>query len=99
MDEFTPIQTLFPQASEKCKISFVLTSSTDGFKLVYDVDNGEKYVATDLHTQKSFNGSYLFEYGKETKLYIWNPSKTSGKVTIEHVTSQKVVEYPLLRQR
>jgi hypothetical protein len=99
MDEFTPIQTLFPQASEKSTISFVLTSSTDGFKLVYDVNNGEKYVATDLHTQKSFNGSYLFEYGKETKLYIWNPSKTSGKVTIEHVTSQKVVEYPLLRQR
>jgi hypothetical protein len=99
MDEFTPIQTLFPQVSEKSKISFVLTSCTDGFKLVYDVNNGEKYVATDLHTQKSFNGSYLFEYGEETKLYIWNPTKTSGKVSIEQVTSQKVVEYPLLRQR
>ncbi len=99
MDEFTPIQTLFPQASEKSTISFVLTSSTDGFKLVYDVDNGEKYVAIELHAKKSFKGTFLFEKGKMTKLYIWNPTKRSGKITVEQVTSQKVTEYPLLRQR
>lgn len=98
-NEFTPIQTIFPPSSENRIISFILSSSTDGFKLVYDVNKGEKYVASELYAQKSFKGSFLFEHGKETKLYIWNPTKTSGKVTMEHATSQKVVEYPLLRQR
>ena len=99
MDEFTPIQTLFPPLTASSNINIVLTSYIEEGKLVYDVNNGEKYVAFELHAKKSFKGTFLFEKGKMTKLYIWNPTKRSGKVTLEQVNSQKVTEYPLLRQR
>jgi hypothetical protein len=99
MDEFTPIQTLFPPLTASSNINIVLTSYIEEGKLVYDVNNGEKYVAFELHAEKSFKGTFLFEKGKMTKLYIWNPTKRSGKVTLEQVNSQKVTEYPLLRQR
>ena len=94
--EFTNIQSLFSDLSKNYKVSLEVTSEIAGLKLVYDFNNSEKYSATELKPFESMAGTYLFEAGKEVKLYIWNPEKKRGKVKIEHAKSQEIKAYPFL---
>jgi hypothetical protein len=96
-NEFTDIHELVPSLSTDYKISFNISTSVDGFRLVYDANTGAGYALNDLKSSVELPVSYTFKKGKETKLYIWNPEKKRGKVVLKNITIEKSIDRPLLR--
>jgi hypothetical protein len=95
-NEFTDIHELVPSLSTDYKISFNISTSVDGFRLVYDANTGAGYALNDLKSSVELPVSYTFKKGKETKLYIWNPEKKQGKVVLKNITIEKSIDRPLL---
>lgn len=94
--EFTDLHTLLPSLKVDTKVTFTLSSTSDEFILVYDYKQQEDYSNMKLNTTQDINPSFLFRKGGNTKLYIWNPSKKFGKITLKDLKIEEINYPPML---
>jgi hypothetical protein len=83
--EFINVISYLPnKKGKKRKVELHLQANTNGFALVYDDQNYGGYNLMDLNKKDTFKGTFEI-HSKKTKLYIWNPQKRKGKITIEKI--------------
>jgi hypothetical protein len=81
--EFMNVISYLPnQQGKTWKIELHLHPNSEGFALVYDNQRNGGYSLMDLKKEETFKGTFEI-HSKKTKLYIWNPRKRKGKMTIE----------------
>jgi len=84
--EFINVLSYLPDQQEKIrKLELHLQPNTDGFALVYDDKTNGGYSLMDLKKEETFKGTFEIQSNQTTKLYIWNPRKRKGTLTIEKI--------------
>lgn len=91
--EFTDLHTLLPPLNEDTKVTFSLSSTNDEFVLVYVYNQTEDYSNMKLNASQAINPTFLFRKAGNTKLYIWNPNKKTGKITLTDLRIEEI-NYP-----
>lgn len=95
--EFISILEKVSIPKKDVSLTLEISTETPGLKLVYDHNHGEQYSATDLFPGKK--QEFTFEWPSEgyTDVYIWNPERTSGIVTLESILVKEHVFHPVMK--
>jgi len=65
--------------------------------LVYDFNHSEDYSNMELNPQQELTPTLLFRSKGVTKLYIWNPRKKGGQVTLKNIVLEQRNLHPLMK--
>ncbi len=96
-NEFTNIDDLFPRFKEDTKVTVSLNTTIEGLELTYDYKQLEDYSSTLLKMDIEIKNTYLFRKEGDTKLYIWNPKKVSGKVFVKELIIENTFYHPFMK--
>jgi hypothetical protein len=95
--EFISILEKVSNPKKDVSLTLVISTETQGLKLIYDHNHGEQYSASDLFPGKK--QEFTFEWSSEgyTDVYIWNPERTSGIVSLESILVKEHVFHPVMK--
>ncbi len=95
-EEYKDINPFIPKQKEDVKLSFDISSTSKELILVFDYNNTEDYSNMTLDPSKALSPTLLIRQKGTTKLYIWNPTKSSGEVSIKNIVLEQRSFHPIM---
>ena len=84
--EFIGLNNLIKKSNKDLTINISANTKNSGFAIVYD--DGSSYIMKDLKANENFEEKYVIHASVNTKVYIWNPRKLNGTITLKVATCE-----------
>ena len=84
--EFIGLNNLIKKSNKDLTINIFANTKNSGFAIVYD--DGSSYIMKDLKANENFEEKYVIHASVNTKVYIWNPRKLNGTITLKVATCE-----------